>query len=231
MVASSGAGNLREPFRVASGDLPGGVAFPDGVVVLGNRAVQVVPGAVPFDRDGEVPADVAACAVEVVPEVLPVLACGVVGVAHPVAEEVHSCEVVRADSVDLVDRVAGAEDPALACGHLDLPVVAREDRVDGADPVREPYGEALAVAPVEEAGTDCAAKGKGRDSATVVPSDSEPAAAASDCSLARDSPFHRFFTLFTDCTISQIFLRKTKKSQAAKSRKKMAADGKTSKHF
>lgn len=227
MGASSGAGNRREPFRVASGDLLGEVAFPDGEVVLENQAAQVVPGAVPFDRDGEAPADVVACAGEAVPEALPVLACGVAGVAHPAAGEVRSCEVVHADSADLVDRVAGAEDPAFACGHLDLPVVAPGDRVDGADPVREPYGEALAVAP----GTDCAAKGKGRDSATVVPSDSEPAAAASDCSLARDSPSHRFFTLFTDCTISLVFLRKQKSPQAAKSRKKMAADGKTSKHF
>lgn len=191
-----------------------------GLVGLGDVAAYAA-----VVREGLVRVLDLACGVaEVVPEVLPVR----VGV-------VHSCvdrrEVVREGSAVEGHRAA-AEVPASACGHLAL-VVVPEVRAGGAVPdLVPPYEEALGVAPAEEAGTGCAATGKGRDSATEVPSDSVPAAAASDYLPAKDSPFltPERATTPDDCTISPFFPRKKNKKPLElkpHSAKKMAADGKT----
>lgn len=186
----------REPFRVACqvdlGADPGGVVREVAPVeaLAAVRAVHLVAPSVVrgVDQDGlGDPADVAACAAvdreglvravpacgvaEVVPGVLPVLA----GAVHSCADRV----AVREGSAAAGHRAA-AEVPASACGHLVPEVPVPEVREGGAAPDLVPYEEALAVAPVEEAGTDCAATGKGRDSATVAPSDSVLAAVASD---------------------------------------------------
>lgn len=181
----------REPFRVACrvdlGADPGGVVreVAPVEVLAAVRAVHLVAPSVVrgVDQDdrGD-PADVAACAaVDREGLVRAVPACGVAEVVpgvHPVlAGVVHSC----ADRVAVREgSAAAAEVPASACGHLVPEVPVPEVREGGAVPDLVPYEEALAVAPVEEAGTDCAATGKGRDSATVAPSDSVLAAVASD---------------------------------------------------
>lgn len=189
-----------------------------GLVGLGDVAAYA--GVV---REGLVRVRVLACGVaEVVPGVLPVR----VGV-------VHSCagrrEVVREGSAVEGHRAA-AEVPASACGHLAL-VMVPEVRAGGAVPVPvPPYEEALGVGPAEEAGTDCAATGKGRDSATEVPSDSVPAAAASDYLPAKDSPFltPKKQPLPTIAQFLRFPPEKNKKPLESKphSAKKMAADGK-----
>lgn len=184
----------REPFLVACRvDLeedPGGVVREvDRVEVLAAvLAVHLVARSVVRgvgQDDLEVPGDVVACAA-VVREglVRVVLAYGVAevvpGVLPVPAGVVHSCagrEAVREGS-EVEGHRAAVEVPASACGHP-VPAGVPEVRAGGAVPAPVPYEEALGVAPAE-AGTDCAATGKGRDSATVVPSDSEPAAAASD---------------------------------------------------
>lgn len=191
MVPSSGEGiRGRGPFRAACrvdlGEDPGGVVREvDRVEVLAADhlvARSVVRGVDLGDPGGL--ADVAACA-GVVREVLApvVLAYGVAevvpGVLPVPAGVVHSCagRVAVREGSAVEGHRAAAEVPASACGHP-VPEVAPGDRAGGAVPALVPY-EALAVAPAE-AGTDCAATGKGRDSATVAPSDSEPAVAASD---------------------------------------------------
>lgn len=148
-----------------------------GLVGLGDVAAYAA-----VVREGLVRVRDLACGVaEVVPEVLPVR----VGVVHSCADR---REVVREGSAVEGHRAA-AEVPASACGHLAL-VVVLEVRAGGVVPdLVPPYEEALGVAPAEEAGTGYAATGKGRDSATEVPSDSVPAAAASDYLPAKDSPF------------------------------------------
>lgn len=153
------------------------------VAVLADRLVaqSVVRGVDLGDPGGL--ADVAACAAVVREGLAPVdLACGVAevvpGVLPVPAGVVHSCADRVAAREGLAVEDHRAEVPASACGHP-VPGVAPGDRAGGAVPARVPYEEALAGAPAE-AGTDCAATGKGRDSATVAPSDSEPAAAASD---------------------------------------------------
>lgn len=165
-------------------DRPGGVRV--AVEDLATRAVlgRVVPSVVPSGPGAEDPGDVAACAVVaalVVP--LPeVLACGVAEVAPevlPVPGVARSCAGEVREGSD--HRAAGEADLASACGHPVHPGEAPEDRADGVVPGRVPYGVGLAVARAAEAGTDCAATERGRDSAMVAPSDSEPAAAASDC--------------------------------------------------
>lgn len=183
--AASSAVDIRQgPFPVASEDHPGAVRVAvEDLAILGR----VVPSVVPSAQDAVGLGDVAACAVVEVLVVLlrVVLACGEAEVAPedlPVPAVVHSCAgVVREDSEVEGHRVAGEGDLASACGHLVHPAEVPVDHVDGAVPGRVPYAEGLAVAQVAEAGTDCAATGKGRDSATVVPSGSEPVAAASDC--------------------------------------------------
>lgn len=187
LAASSAVDIRRGPFPEASGAHPGVVRV--GVVDLAIRAVlvRVVPSVVPFDRGAEGPGDVAACAVVAAQVVLlrVVPACGVAGVAPvglPVPEEARSCAgAVREGSEVEVRRVAEEGDLALACGHPVHPEVVQEDRADEVVPDRVPYGEDLVVVRVAVAGTDCAATGKGRDSATVVPSGSELVAAALDC--------------------------------------------------
>lgn len=192
LVPSSGEDiRGRGPFRAAcrvdlEEDLGGVVRVVDRVEVLAADhlvARSVVRGVDLGDPGGL--ADVAACAAVVREVLVPVvLACGVAevvpGVLPVPAGVVHSCagRVAVREGSAVEDHRAAAEVLASACGHP-VPEVAPGDRVGGAVPALVPYEEALAVAPAE-AGTDCAATGKGRDSATVAPSDSEPAVAASD---------------------------------------------------
>lgn len=176
----------RGPFPVASGDRSGGVRV--AVEGLATRAGlgRVVPRVVPSGPGAEDPGDVAACAVvaALVVHLPEVLACGVAEVVPevlPVPGVARSCAAVDRGGLEVDHRAAGEEDLASACGHPVHPEAAPEDRADGVVPDRVPYGVGLAVARAAEAGTDCAATEKGRDSAMVAPSDSEPAAAASDC--------------------------------------------------
>lgn len=244
LVPSSGAdirgrGPFRAACRVDLGEDPGGVVreVDREEVLAAVRAVHladpsVVRGVDQDDLAGQ--GDVAAC-VAVVREglVRVVLACGVAevdpGVLPVPAGVVHSCagRVAVREGSAVEGHRAAAEVPASACGHP-VPGAAPEDRAGGAVLVLVPYEEALGVAPAE-AGTDCAATGRGRDSATVAPSDSEPAAAASGYLLAKDSPFPtpKINHSSTIAQFSPFFPRKQKTSQSNNSAKKMAADGKT----
>lgn len=186
LAASSAVDIRRGPFPVASVDHPGEVRV--AVEDLATRAVlgRVVPRVVPSDQDAEDPGDVAACAVVAAlavhrPEVLAYGVAEVVPEVLPVPGVARSCAAVDRGGSEVGHRAAGEADLASACGHPVHPGEAPEDRADEVDPGLVPYGVGLAVARAAEAGTDCAATEKGRDSAMVAPSDWEPAAAASDC--------------------------------------------------